>query len=150
MYLNFINLNTGLVSRAERAHVSDGSLYVIAPWLKNATNGERTPLPGGFGDYDAIVYIEGGGLVVTVYHGSDPLVTFGVAQRARHGAGLWGLLLANFAHAEAINRPAEPWIAVAAHPHLMRSAGAAKWLADFEQCVAWAWITRNVQIEPMP
>jgi hypothetical protein len=147
MHLNFITLNTGALSRAERSQIKDEALGIVATWLQNAVGGARTPLPGAYADCDAVVYMENGGLVVTVFNGPDPLVTFGVAQRSLHGQSLWSLLLANFAHEPSIERPREPWLAVAVHNTLFKHLSATDWLADFEQCVAWAWITRNVQIE---
>lgn len=101
-----------------------------------------------------------GGLVVTVYgplgphtpgkpHGgaTTPLVTVGVAQRSRHGQPLWESLVNAFGCADETEKPAEPWCAVALHPGLSAYPDASDWLGDFERCIAWAWITRNTQID---
>lgn len=154
MYINHVTLTTGHVTRSQRRDVADDTLAAVAPWLQSAINsGQQHPLPG-LPQYAAAVFVQDGGLVVTVYaHQPDigqrlPLVTFGVAQRSRHGEALWALLVANFgAHALA-KRPREPWCAVALHPTLAGDLGATQWLADFERCVAWAWITRNPDLRP--
>lgn len=149
MYINHITLTTAHVTRSQRADVDDGTLAVVTPWLQQAVNsGRQHPLPG-LPEYAATVFLQDGGLVVTVYaRQADigprlPLVTFGVAQRSRHGEALWALMMANFgAHARA-QRPREPWCAAALHPTLQLDIEATEWLADFERCVAWAWITRT-------
>lgn len=154
MYIHHITLTTGHVTRSQRGDVTDGTLAAVAPWLQSAINSGRQHALPGLPDYAAAVFVQDGGLVVTVYaHQPDigqrlPLVTFGVAQRSRHGEALWALLVANFkAHALA-KRPREPWCAVALHPTLAGDFGATQWLADFERCVAWAWITRNHILTP--
>lgn len=147
MFLNKININTGGRDRIGREHVSDQTLSIVAPWLQSAPHGQRYPLPAPFSNYESVIYADGGGLVVTVYAGDDPIITMGVAQRSRHGKELWSVLLANFDHAAGIERPSEPWLAVSVHPALIVHPESAQWLADFEQCVAWAWITRNRDLE---
>ena len=154
MYIHHITLTTGHDTRSQRGDVTDVTLAAVAPWLQSAIySGRQHALPG-LPDYAAAVFVQDGGLVVTVYaHQPDigqrlPLVTFGVAQRSRHGEALWALLVANFkAHALA-KRPREPWCAVALHPTLAGDFGTTQWLADFERCVAWAWITRNPILTP--
>lgn len=155
MYINHMTLTTGHSSRSQRADVTDATLAVITPWLQQAVNsGGQHALPG-LPDYAAAVFVQDGGLVVTVYAPQPdlgprlPLVTFGVAQRSRHGEALWALLVANFgAHAKA-RRPGEPWCAVALHPTLMLDPATTEWLGDFERCVAWAWVTRNPVLRPV-
>lgn len=153
MYINHITLSTGHVTRSQRSDVGDDVLATVAPWVAAAVNsGQQHPLPGR-PDYAAAVFVQDGGLAVTVYAPQPdigprlPLVTFGVAQRSRQGAGLWALLVANFGAHPSARKPGEPWCAVALHPALRADMGAAEWLGDFERCVAWAWITRNPSIE---
>lgn len=149
MYIHHLTLTTGHVSRSTRDDVPDDILAVMAPWLQAAVNsGQQHPLPG-LPEYVAAVLVQDGSLLVTVYAPQPdigprlPLATFGVAQRSRNGKALWSLLMANFgAHASA-RRPTEPWCAVALHPALAGDREAAEWMADFEACVAWAWITRS-------
>ena len=148
VYINHITMTTGHVARSYRADVTDATLAALAPWLQAAIgSGQQHPLPG-LPQYAAAAFVQDGGLVVTVYGSQpatgtrQPLATFGVAQRSRHGEALWALLVANFgAHAKA-RRPGEPWCAVALHPTLVLDPAATEWLGDFERCVAWAWLTR--------
>ncbi|MDC8446093.1 MAG: hypothetical protein LV471_09245 [Nitrosomonas sp.] len=161
MYINHITITTGNNARISRADVADDVLEVVAPWLQSIVNaGQKSPLPiPSLSHFSVIAYVQDGGLVVTVYGpsgphrqsqpaGSDiPLVTFGVAQRSRHSGPLWAMLLANFEHLAGIKQPSPPWCAVAVHPSIMMHPQALDWIADFERCVAWAWITRNAQLE---
>ena len=154
MYIHHITLTTGHVTRSQRGDVTDDTLAAVAPWLQSAINSGRQHALPGLRDYAAAVFALDGGLVVTVYaHQPDigqrlPLVTFGVAQRSRHGEALWALLVANFKAHVLAKRPREPWCAVALHPTLAGDFGTTQWLADFERCVAWAWITRNPILTP--
>lgn len=160
MYINHITLTTGHMARTSRADVADEVLAVVAPWLKEIINTNRShslPVPD-LSHFSAIAFVQDGGLIVTVYGPSGPhqpgnpanadipLVTFGVAQRSRH-AGLWHLLLASFKHADKINQPSTPWCAVAIHPSAPAHKDSLSWLSDFEHCCAWAWITRNASLE---
>lgn len=162
MYLNHITLHSGHTARAERSAVRDDVLALVAPWLMDAINsGKQHPLPvPELSHLSCSAAADRGGLLVTVFApdgphvrgkpnsgGSSQLVTFGVAQRSRQGAELWPLMLANLDAAPEIKKPPEPWIATALHPALFARLEEASWLADFEQCVAWAWITRNPAIE---
>lgn len=161
MYINHITITTGHNARTSRADVADETLAIVAPWLQSIVGaGQKSPLPvPALSHFAAIAYVQDGGLVVTVYGPSGPhqpgqpasadipLVTFGVAQRSRHSEPLWAMLLANFEHLEGIRQPTTPWCAVAVHPSIAAHADAIGWLADFERCVAWAWITRNAQLE---
>ena len=161
MYINHLTITTGHKARTSRADVADEALAVVAPWLQSIVrSGQKSPLPvAALSHFGAVAYVQDGGLVVTVYGPSGPhrlgqpksadipLVTFGVAQRSRHSEPLWAMLLANFEHPEGIKQPSTPWCTVVVHPSIMAHADAIVWLADFERCVAWAWITRNTQLE---
>lgn len=147
-------------STGSRDDVTDDALAVVAPWLQSIVNaGQKAPLPAvELSHFYAVAYVQDGGLLVTVYGptgphqpgqpaGADiPLVTFGVAQRSRHSGPLWAMMLANFEHPDGIKQPATPWCAVALHPSIMAHTSSIGWLADFERCVAWAWVTRNAQL----
>lgn len=157
MYINHLTLTTGHNARTSRADVADDALAIVAPWLLSVVgSGQKSPLPvPALSHFSAVAYVHDGGLVVTVYGPSGPhqpgqpasadipLVTFGVAQRSRHSEPLLAMLLANFEHIAGIKQPSTPWLAVAIHPSIMAHTDAIAWLADFERCVAWAWITRK-------
>ena len=165
MYINHLTITTGHKARTSRADVAEEALAIVAPWLQSIVGaGQKSPFPApapapALSHFSAIAYVQDGGLIVTVYGPTGPhrtgqpasadipLVTFGVAQRSRHSEPLWAMLLANFEHAAGIKQPATPWCAVAVHPSIMAHPNAIGWLADFERCCAWAWITRNAQLE---
>ena len=159
--INHLSITSGHNARTSRADVADDVLAIVVPWLQSIVGaGQKSPLPvPALRHFTAIAYVQDGGLIVTVYGPSAPrrpgqpanadipLFTFGVAQRSRHSDPLWAMLLANFEHPAGIKQSATPWCAVAVHPSITAHADAIGWLADFERCVAWAWITRNAQLE---
>lgn len=160
-YIHHITLTTGHEVRTSRADVADEVLEIVSPWLQSIINtGQKHPLPvQELIHYSAIAFVQDGGLLVTVYGPSGPhepgkttnadipLVTFGVAQRSRHGEQLWDIMLASFEHANGILIPSTPWCAAIVYPSAMAHKDALSWLADFERCCAWAWITRNTKLE---
>lgn len=161
MYINHITLSTGHCNRSRRADVDDATLAVLVPWLDAAVaTGTAQPLPvAALSHYSAVALSEGGGLICTIYapggphvpgqpaHGEgNPLVTLGVAQRSRQGGDLWAQLVASFGAKTGLQKPAEPWCAVALHPGLALQRDAAQFIGDLERCIAWAWITRRPAI----
>ena len=162
MYINHLTLTTAHNARTSRADVADEVLAVVAPWLAGIINsGALHPLPvQALSHLSALASTDAGSLVVTVFapagpflpgavsRGKDtPLVTFGVAQRSRHGADLWPKLIAAFGAKANLQKPAEPWLAVALRDGLMQHIDVIPLLGDFERCCAWAWITRNPKLE---
>lgn len=164
-YINHLTLNTGHLARTSRADVSDSALAILSPWLRAAiSSGPPAPLPvAELCHYSAQTLVENGALVVTVtgpagphkpgqpHPGATmPLVTIGVAQRSRQAAPLWSMLTTAFGNPRSVRMPADPWVVVALHPTLAKYPDAAHWLGDFERCVAWAWITRNPDLQAAP
>ncbi len=163
MHINHITLNTGHLARSERAEVNDATLDVLVPWLAEAeSTGAHVPLPvAALSHYSAQVIMQSGALIVTIYgpagphnvgspHVGDPLplITMGVAQRSRQGAPLWSQLVDAFGARSGLQKPAEPWCAVAIHPGIGAYSDTAHWIGDLERCIAWAWITRNPDLRP--
>ncbi|QNM94879.1 hypothetical protein [Chitinimonas koreensis] len=164
-YLNHYTLTTSHNRRSDRAEVAEATMAVVAPWVLEHAAIDRRPgdpvaLPvPEWAHYTAHLLSHDGALIVTVY-GPDgpfvlgkpptrttPLLTFGVATKSRHAIPLWEMLMQQpFVHPKS-QRPPAPWCAVALYPVLQQHPEAARWMGDFERCVAWAWITRNVGIE---
>jgi hypothetical protein len=161
-YINHLTLATGDNRRSPRAEVGDDTLAALVPWLDSLTSapGVRLPLPvASLSHYAATATVEAGALLCTVWAPAGPfqpgrpapgeglpIVTFGVAQRSRHGAALWALLARQFAVRPGLQRPSEPWCAVVLLPAALHYPDAMGWLGDFERCVAWAWISRAPQM----
>lgn len=158
MYINHITLATGHIARTSRADVAPAVTEALAAWLPATLNsGQLHALPvPELCHFAAQVLVQDGALVVTVSapigphqpgqpHAGQtmPLVTFGVAQRSRHGAVLWGMMIKAFGCKPGLQAPQTPFCAVAIHPGIAIYKGPVEWLGDFERCVAWAWITRN-------
>ena len=85
-------------------------------------------------------------MVATVWADGPPseiLISMGIAGRARCGAEIWRTL-----HQVAAlpcvtspdHQPRAPWCGIVLEPALSRHPKAAKWLGDFERCLAWAWL----------
>ncbi len=158
-YLNHITLDTGNLRRSPRAEVGDETLRILTPWLHGALeSGQHTPFPAEFdmSHFSVKATKENGSLLVTVFAPRGPhtpgkphvgqtmpLVTLGVAQRSRQGAELWAKMVAQFGAAPGLQKPSEPWCAVALHPPVVGYPESLDWLGDFERCVAWAWLTRE-------
>lgn len=164
MYLNHITLNTGHLARTSRTDVAPAVTQLLASWLPATLNSGKyhhLPVPE-LSHFSAQIFVQDGALVVTVsasvgphqqgkpHNGQTmPLVTFGVAQRSRQGAPLWSMLVKAFGCVAGLQQPGTPYCAVAIHPRIAAYKGATGWLGDFERCVAWAWITRNPDLQPV-
>lgn len=155
-YLHHITLSTGHTRRSDRAEVSGETLARVGPWLAALVeSGKPAPLPvSGLSEYTGHATVVDGALVVTISGPEQtegpmagkapPLVTVGVAKRSRHGAALWPLMTGPVMTPAkpGIQRPGEPWAAVAIWPTLALHPEAAGWLGDLERCIAWAWMDR--------
>lgn len=162
-YLAQLTLTTGHLRRSYRHEVGDEALALLAPWLANAlSTGAREPLQvASLAHFAASATVEDGALICTVWGppssqqsaaavhpaAAIPLVTFGVAQRSRHAAALWPLLVALDGAADGLQRPPSPWCAVSLQLGLLLHPTASEWLGEFERCVAWAWITRSPNLD---
>lgn len=156
MFINCITLTTGHNARTSREGVPDDVLVIVEQWLLEIINtDQRSPLPvEKLSHYSAVAFEQEGGLMVTVYGplgqrqqdqpaiADIPLVTFGIAQKPHQAESLWAVMLANFDHPADIKQPSTPWCAVVMHSTIISHRDAMPWIAEFERCVAWAWIMR--------
>lgn len=156
-FLNHITLSTGHIRRSPRAEVSGETLARVSPWLAALLESSQSaPLPvSGLSDYAAIAQVFDGGLIVTISGPAPtsvpmdgkapPLISMGVAKRSRHGEALWALMTGPVmppVH-PGLQRPGEPWAAVAIWPTIALHPDALEWLGDLERCIAWAWLGRK-------
>jgi hypothetical protein len=165
--LNCLTINTGHVLKIPRSEVPDETQIILREWIFKGLNANnRTiPLPLPYKNYAAAVVSKQGGLMVSVYGllnaqpsmGEDgnwlPIVTFGVAENWEQSDSLWcGLEACSLLwdlpwslapSGPAIHPPEPPWCSVALWPTCDYFPDAAKWIVDFERCVAWAWLTRT-------
>lgn len=156
-YINHITLQTGHTRRSDRAEVSGETLARVGPWLAALVeSGQPAPLPvSGLADYTGHATVLDGALIVTISGPaptdgpmagkSPPLISMGVAQRSRHGAALWPLMTGTVMPPAkpSVQRPGEPWAAVAIWPTAALYPESAQWLGDLERCIAWAWMERS-------
>lgn len=152
MYINHITITSGQISTTSRSDVSDEILAILSPWLKSIVNTDhKYPLPvAELKEYCAIAHVIEGGLLMTIYEPPNhkiPIVTIAIAQRSRHSDSLWSMMLASYEHAPDLKQPSTPWSAVALHPIVVSHPEYLKWIEDFERCVAWAWVTRNPDLQ---
>lgn len=152
--INHITLTTGHINTSSRVDVADATLAALRPWLDMAQRQTAAlPLPvEALAAYSAQVLVDGDALVATIYASQQgdarrikpaPLATIGVAQQAQ--PKLWQMLT-DLHGCRGAAEPTAPWCAVALHPALMTDVAAARWLGDFERCLAWAWITDAPQL----
>lgn len=156
MHIQHLTLATGHVTGIERGDVAGEALARMGPWLAAAVeSGESMPLPvSALGAYSGLALVLDGALIVTISGPpidgrTPPLVTLGVAKRSRHGAALWPLMTGGTTPPArpGIQRPAEPWCAVAIWPTAALYPEALEWLGDLERCIAWAWVTRAEELQ---
>lgn len=143
-------LNTGHRRVSPRSEVGDEIIPIMDRLLVAGTHS----VPGTLGSrgYTIRVTLIEGALLVTVSHGERPLATWGVAADDAAADSLWpeveraylsitelpGIRAADFA---APQRPqTTPWIATMT---ILAEPVEAAWLADFERCLAWAWVEKQ-------
>ncbi|MBB4017406.1 hypothetical protein GGR16_002435 [Chelatococcus caeni] len=137
-YLWHYTIDTGHSRRSPRDEIPEHVLRAMRVHLSRALEDGRDPVPT-LAPYRLRATSHGGFLVATVEDGDGmPLATLGVAPRSRGADKLWRSL--HKASAGDIGpMPDAPWLAVRIdNPDLLIPA--ASWLADYERCIAWAWI----------
>lgn len=156
MYLQHITLTTGHVTRIQRGDVTGETLARVGPWLAVLVeSGAPAPLPvSEMADYGALAVVIGGALIVTISGPNladgpmagkaPPLVSIGIAERSRQGADLWSIMTGPVMPApkQGLQRPPEPWCAVAIWPTIALHPDCLAWIGDLERCIAWAWLER--------
>lgn len=150
MYLHHVTLTTGHSRRSYEAEVGEPAIAACSASLAVclAAAGARSKLAADLDDemlrYDLTAAAQGRCLVATVWLGSAPLCTIGVAGHGRCGAQLWrsmherssGTVLATRADAP----PQAPWCGARLDAGIALDPGAVDWLGDYERCLAWAWL----------
>lgn len=140
-YLWHMTLDTGHGHKSPRADVSDVVIKHLRPHLERAIANKTDPVPidGGYALYATA---DGAWLLATVLdRDMAPIVTFGVAPRSRGAGRLWQMLHDGRPDltTEPAQPPAAPWCAVRIEDQA-RLLPAVEWIADYERCIAWAWI----------
>ena len=147
--LHHYTVPTGHTRQCRRSEVHPQVLEQLRPLLKNGRH--KMPIAGG---YTLLVSIEGNCLLATVFCGERPCVSVGVAPDAEASAKLWPIIERGYLEAlDAIKmQPGQD--AAARHPLppngvpwcaaylVLATPAEAYWIADFERCLAWAWIEK--------
>jgi hypothetical protein len=145
--IEHVILDTGHARRSPRSAIEDEIIRVLdASFDRAITTGAREPIPG-WAPFSFNVTTEAGAAIVNLWREATPVVTFGIAADPASSPKLWRLLHEGGAgkHATSPDRPpATPWIgarmeigaALTAPDDLL-------WIADFERCLAWAFIDRR-------
>lgn len=151
--LDHITLDTGHVRRSPRPEVRDDIFAMLRISLEAAVEQPRSRVPVPMMEgYTYSVTPERGTLMVTIWgtvqRTPAPVVTFGVAPIGSDARGLWsamhmirgGLEFQRYATNDSVV-PAPPWLAarIEVGATLIKPADLL-WMADFERCVAWAWL----------
>lgn len=137
-YVEHITLPTGHITRSSRSDIGDDMIRYVATVIEQALAESPSsvaltaPTPGCKIDARAV----GAALTVTLYGADAPWAVIGVAPHSRVAPKLWSHLLGIYPSCT-IDRPSAPWVAAA-----LLVEDTPEWIADFERCVAWAWIER--------
>lgn len=158
-YIEHVTLDTGHSYRSPRSEVADSAVAALHDGLGRALRYDpaHVAVPGA-PDYAYSASAEGKCLIVTIWRQIPepdngtwmPVVTFGVAARSLCGAKLWrtlheprGGLMDAAPYATADRRcPPEPWLAARMELGCVLVPHDLSWMADFERCLAWAWLSR--------
>ncbi|GKS87138.1 hypothetical protein AVMA1855_23320 [Acidovorax sp. SUPP1855] len=148
-------MTTGDSVHSRRDQIADATIAACAAWTDKAlASGKPEPLFAPVADYAAQALRAEGALVVTVFGRAPqvgkrvPLVTFGVAQRSRQAERLWRLMMQGvYSPVPHLARPPVPWCAAGVYASAASDMEALSWIGQFEQAVAWAWITRSPVLE---
>jgi len=154
-YLHHVVLTSGRSHRAERGVEAEARIRICANLLAEALAGGKPVVPGivpavsmSATDGERCLTVS---LSRTDIPFSSPVLTFGVAERARCGAALWRALHDAAAPHEFATHcqpwPPEPWCAEhydSTRP-LYVDGNAWTSLAELERCIAWAFLDRLAQ-----
>lgn len=141
--------NSGHSRISPRGEVRDDVIDAMVGLVVSGTHS----LPGELGrEWKLVVPETSAGLVATLFRGSAPVVTLGVAAAEEEAGCVWPALESFYLgltdrgpHAgfdwQVPTQPASlPWCAViVTNP----TEATASWVADFERCLAWTWIERG-------
>lgn len=156
--LRHVTANTGHVRRSPRSEVDPAVFRTVGPLLTH-TDGRHQALPAPLSAWRLSATSQDDALIATLWvrhSGSDvPALTFAVAGDAAAAGLAWSALADHAAQMRVENRaerPATPWVVTVLLPTLgtlpeaMVRDGMA-WAADFQRCVAWAWLLRRGQVD---
>lgn len=130
--MQHLTLDTGHTRVSFRDEIDPG---VLARLRQLTVPGEhQLPSPPGG---TIKVTVDGTAALVTVFRGTAPLVTFGVAADEAGAADLWPLIAR-----PGIRQPsAAPWLAAGLEMGAAAHQDDLRWLGDFERCWAWCWLS---------
>lgn len=145
MYLNHLSLGTGRQIRSDSHDIPDSVMSNLKPWLLGAIeNPDPSPVPvpdylapGGYLVKPSVVK---GFFMCTIFTSTEPVMTFGVASRSRHGPPLWSMMTEMYGVKSGIVAPGVPWCAHKMYGDTVEFTGP---LWEIERGLAWAWIQKN-------
>lgn len=142
--LSHCTANSGHVRVSPRSEVSDDTVDRLVTAIRRARRG-RTNIPFEGGDVGLQVSVEGRCLLATVWRGTAPILTVGVAaQNDATSAHIWRLLYESAVPPLEVTVPTEPrgaWCLDRIEIGASRETPAAMTMTgDFARCLAWAWI----------
>lgn len=166
-YIHHVTLDTGHSRRSYHDEVADEALAALHDGLSCALRREPENIivPGQL-DYTYSATREGKCMIATIWRSLSrmtaarrremhltpedrvPVVTFGVAAKSLCGAGLWRLLHDGQRPYATDGKPCppEPWLAarmdIGAALVAQDDPSEMLWMADFERCLAWTWLSR--------
>ncbi|HYP58757.1 MAG TPA: hypothetical protein VEQ35_10825 [Beijerinckia sp.] len=131
-----ITLQTGQSRRSYRQEVEDSTIEVLRPLIR--ADGEYDiPMIAG----RKLWVTRSGRLLLATVAAETAICTIGVADQTVGAQKLWQMLHEDVKLATSQDRvPPSPWCAIRLEVGLADHPDDAKWLPDFERCLAWTWI----------
>ncbi|UIJ32965.1 hypothetical protein ORIO_20765 (plasmid) [Cereibacter azotoformans] len=140
-----VSLLTGQLTRHHRGMVPEYSVALCTEPLVAALLGGRPALPFEDNRWLLTAHAEEQNLFATLWAGPwpqrAPILTLGVALRAREGQGLWDRLHDTPLplQTDPVRPPRTPWIADRLEPAAMDHAHTLTWTTGFSRALAWTW-----------
>lgn len=138
-YLYHVTLDSGDIGTFPREEMTDEALAALAPHLKRALGRGKDIIPTT--TCTLMASHAGPFLMGTILNFTGaPILTFGVAPRARGAEKLWDMLTTEREFAvDTGGVPPTPWLAARMEPGAS-AVTIERWMASYERCVAWVWI----------
>lgn len=144
--LHHITLDTGDAAMIPASHVQSATLDALRPVLAALARAGEARLPPPLEGWRVTAGQEAGRCLSAMLQtriGDDWLgvVWLGIARHSRCGSSLWRSMHGGGKVLTDANRqPATPWLATRMLPGALLVASDLAWIADFSECLAWAWM----------
>lgn len=144
-FVHHVTITTGHTRKSFRDEVDDDAVEFCRALIAQAINGARPVVPGTNRCWLSADTSRKRGLLCSVRdpQTDKPIVTFAIAPNSLSAAVLWRLLVETASTPVVpVDCPPAPYCAVRLEQAAMNHAPVLPVLADFERCIAWAWLEK--------